>query len=99
MQCCGESPEKGETEALHRHERNQRTETNGGGDHNNRYRHKMSTESELRKHLDEGWDLVKELSNGKLVVRGEDYLFWSIILNQFVSQGISFVVENAHISL
>ena len=59
----------------------------------------MLTESELHKHLDEGWDLVKELSNGKLVVRGEDYLFWSIILNQFVSQGISFVAENAHISL
>ncbi|MCW4026671.1 MAG: hypothetical protein NWE76_04205 [Candidatus Bathyarchaeota archaeon] len=73
MQCWGESPGKGETEALPRHERNQRTETNGGGCHKNHYMHKMLTESELCKHLDEGWDLVMELSDWKLAVRRDDY--------------------------
>jgi len=80
------------------HGRNQRTETNGGY-LNNHHKYKMLTESELCKHLDESWDLVRELSNGKLVVRREDYLLWSIILNQLVFQEISFVVENAHIAL
>jgi len=60
--------EKRETEALLEHEREQRTETNGGY-RNNHYKYKILTEKELVQHLDEGWDLLKELSNGKLVVR------------------------------
>jgi len=72
VQCCGESPEKKETEALHRHKSNQTTQTNGEH-HNNHHKHKVLTESELCKRLDEGWDLVMELSNGKLAVRRDDY--------------------------
>ena len=73
MQCWGESPQEKETEALHRHERNKRTETNGCCCHNNHYKRRMVTESELCKRLDEGRDLVVELSNGKLAVRRDDY--------------------------
>ncbi|UCD73616.1 MAG: hypothetical protein JSW01_02970, partial [Candidatus Bathyarchaeota archaeon] len=62
---------KGETEALLEHEREQRT-TRNSGYRNNNYKYKILTEKELCKHLDEGWDLVKEMSNGKLVVRREN---------------------------
>jgi integrase len=50
-----------ETEALLQTERNAR---NG-----NYSESKLITEEELCEHLNDGWDLVKELSNGKIVVK------------------------------
>jgi hypothetical protein len=36
-----------------------------------RYETEIVTENELLAHLDEGWDLVKELKSGKIVIRRE----------------------------
>lgn len=60
--------ERRETEALLKQERKQRTATDGGFQ-NNHFESKIVTEDELCSYLDEGWDLIKELSNEKLVVR------------------------------
>ena len=38
---------------------------------NNGFIHKTITEKQLVKHLNEGWELVKELANGKMLVRKE----------------------------
>ena len=35
------------------------------------YRSKIVTEDELTDYVDEGWEVVKELSNGKFLVRME----------------------------
>jgi len=42
-----------------------RTEQNGG----KRFESRIVSEDELTSYLDEGWDLVKELTNGKIVIR------------------------------
>jgi hypothetical protein len=34
-----------------------------------KYKSKIVSEDELLPYLDEGWDVVKELSNGKIVIR------------------------------
>lgn len=36
-----------------------------------RYESKLVGENELLPYLDEGWDVVKELRNGKIVIRRE----------------------------
>jgi hypothetical protein len=41
----------------------------GGGDNSRRYETRLVTEGKLLAHLDEGWDIVKELVDGKIVVR------------------------------
>jgi len=46
-------------------EERRRTEHNGGKPFESR----IVGEEELTAYLDEGWDLVKELSNGKIVIR------------------------------
>jgi len=46
-------------------ERKKRTQHNGG----KAFESRIITEEELTAYLDEGWDLVKELSNGKIVIR------------------------------
>ena len=38
---------------------------------NNGFTHKIIEEKQLVKHLNEGWELVKELANGKMLVRKE----------------------------
>jgi site-specific recombinase XerC len=52
-----------ETEAL------LETERNNGNCNNNHCESKLIPEGELCQHIDSGWDLVKELSNGKLLVK------------------------------
>jgi len=47
--------------------RNGRTETNGNGP-NERYETKLITEKQLVSHLQEGWEIVRELRSGKIVV-------------------------------
>ena len=42
-----------------------RTQHNGG----RAFETRIISEEELTGYLDEGWDLVKELSNGKIVIR------------------------------
>lgn len=53
-----------ETEALLENERNARNEENC-----NHCESKIVTEDELCGYLNEDWDLIKELSNGKLIIR------------------------------
>jgi len=57
-----------ETEALLETERDARNSGN-----NNNHESKLITEEELCSHIDEGWDLVKELSNGKILVKKLKY--------------------------
>lgn len=59
----GEGAEE-ETEVLLETERIER-----GLGNSNHYESRIITEDELCIYLDEGWDLIKELSNGKIVVR------------------------------
>jgi hypothetical protein len=61
---------QGEIRRLMAHPHKLKEEKNGDN-HNNsrRYETKLVTEKELVPHLDEGWDIVKELSDGKIVVR------------------------------
>lgn len=61
----GERGSEEETEALLETERTVRN----GRVNNNHSESKIVTEDELCSYLNEGWDLIKELSNGKLVVR------------------------------
>jgi integrase len=58
-----------ETEALLEHERKQRRKTQNNGGDCERIRSKLVTEKELTRYIDQGWDLVKELSNGKILIR------------------------------
>ena len=46
-------------------------DSNHNFNHNNfqRYESKLIAEEELLPHLDEGWNIIKELSNGKIIVR------------------------------
>lgn len=60
----GEKGSEEETEALLQTERTARNGGNG-----NHCESKLITEEELCEHISEGWDLVKELSSGKIVVK------------------------------
>ncbi|MFH0748846.1 MAG: tyrosine-type recombinase/integrase [Candidatus Bathyarchaeota archaeon] len=64
IQRIGEKGSEEETEALLDTERTART-----GGHSNNHESRLVTEDELCSYINEGWELVKELSNGKILVK------------------------------
>ena len=58
-----------ETEALLEQERKQRRKTMKNGGECERYESKLVTEEKLTSHINQGWDLVKELSSGKILIK------------------------------